>query len=380
MKPLLESFGLSQKDLNPFLKLTDAVIAGSAPLAAATDLAFQPNDLDIWVHADRFRETFPKTPEDHEHYDLAVYMRLSQIWMWESFLGKYGYKPEYPQRAWNGILREGYSEGPLAEVIRCVKRFKHAETGKQIQVIHTKIPVQKAILTFDLSVCMTYYNGAGQLFSYDPEGIQTRTAFSLRNKDGTKREDARQKKYEARGFTLLAPGVEDGPEDNECVPRYNRIAKKIGLHEAKPKVVKKKSVSKYPAPTEWDPTPNTPIRMTNIAEPWPTLRKVFDKYRFPKRWIQLPLKDLVEPMKPADSNLMKYADCTDYHIALYHYSQYLAGTSRWEELPSPKEQMRQKCEMLQMLKMTDVMYRIMYDDDLDWDYDSVPVEFRKLAW
>lgn len=370
MKTLLESFGL-QKGLNSFLKLTDGVIAGSAPLAAAANLAFQPNDLDIWVHADRFHGGYPETPAEKEHYEMAVYMRQSQIWMWEAFLGKYGYTPERPQ-----ILQEGYKEGPLAEVIRCVKRFKHTVTGKKIQVIHTKIPVHKAILTFDLSVCMTYYNGEGQLFSYDAEGIRTRTAFSLRNANSTRREDERQKKYEARGFTLLAPGVGDRPEDNDSIPRYNLIAKKIGLPEAK-----RKSVSKYPAPTEWDPTPNTPIRMTNITGPWPALGKVFEKYRFPKKWIQLPLKDLVDPMKPAaDPNLMKYADCTDYHIALFHYSCYLAETSRWEELPSPKEQMRQKCEMLGMLEMTDVMYRIMYDDALDWDYDSVPVVFRKLTW
>jgi hypothetical protein len=191
------------------LEITGGVIAGSAALSVAAELlkgpTFAPGDLDIWVHSSRFPERVGELKETCT--EEMMWIRKSALWMYNQYFTSLGYKevspPSSSVRAKITFMEEdGYQEGPLASVVRNIQRFEHSVTKTRVQVMHCYVSPCKAIATFDLSVCATWFNGAGHLYAMDAQGIETGKYFYLRS-ERTEREKERAKKYKEREYFLV---------------------------------------------------------------------------------------------------------------------------------------------------------------------------------
>ncbi len=202
---LRQTFVINDR-LFELLEITGGVIAGSAALYVAANIlkgpTFAPGDLDIWVHSSRFPERVGELKETCT--EEMMWIRKSALWMYNQYFTSLGYKevspPSSSVRAKITFMEEdGYQEGPLATVVRNIQRFEHPVTKTRIQVMHCYVSHYKAIATFDLSVCATWFNGAGQLYAMDALGIETGKYFHLRS-ERTEREKERAKKYKEREY------------------------------------------------------------------------------------------------------------------------------------------------------------------------------------
>eukprot|EP00744_Colponema_vietnamica_P020741 GILI01029519.1.p1 GENE.GILI01029519.1~~GILI01029519.1.p1 ORF type:complete len:189 (-),score=52.52 GILI01029519.1:420-986(-) len=166
-------FGIPQEELAECLKATGAVVAGSAALAMAMS-GFEPGDIDIWVHSPSIADSF-----DFSDPAQSVF---------HPFLARYAYALERSRRTLQ------YEE---LGVLKHIETFRHASTGRSVQVIFVSCSVKEAVFSFDISVCATWWDGLG-LFALDPQGIVDRTFTNSNPKNPILA--ARSNKYQSRGF------------------------------------------------------------------------------------------------------------------------------------------------------------------------------------
>jgi hypothetical protein len=204
MQSLLASFHLEIRPFSELLNATGAIVAGSAALAAlvaGTPYTFTPNDLDIWVHSDFFQSNAIMKHVAFAQPTAVELVRRGHMYIFSYFLRQHGYvEVERPVQS-----DVEYTSNPVFAILRCIQRFQHP-SGRVIQVIHCKVPVEEILDTFDLSVAATWWvpsvhpSNEGFLHTLDPESTAAGVMYSLR-KFATDREKERIQKYEARGFT-----------------------------------------------------------------------------------------------------------------------------------------------------------------------------------
>jgi hypothetical protein len=204
MESILNSFHLNIHSFSELLHATNAVVAGSAALAAQvaeTPYKFVPNDLDIWVHSDFFAPHMVLAPPENP----AVAVRHGYQFLFRYFLKQHGYvEVDRPVQS-----DAEYTSNPVFAILRCIQRFQHSASGRVVQVMHCKVPVENLLDSFDLSVAQTWWvpslhpqHREGFLYSADREAAKVGLMYLLRDCT-TEREKARIKKYEERGFRLV---------------------------------------------------------------------------------------------------------------------------------------------------------------------------------
>ncbi len=205
MQSILSSFHLNIRTFSELLHATNSVVAGSAALAAQvaeTPYKFTPNDLDIWVHSDFFPpQSVGLAPPEHP----AVAVRHGYQFLFAYFLKQHGYvEVDRPVQS-----DAEYTSNPVFAILRCIQRFQHSASGRVVQVMHCKVPVENLLDSFDLSVAQTWWvpslhpqHSEGFLYSADREAAKVGLMYLLREAT-TEREKTRIKKYEERGFSLV---------------------------------------------------------------------------------------------------------------------------------------------------------------------------------
>ncbi len=207
MDSTLSSFHLNIHSFSELLKATNGVVAGSAALSAfvaETPYKFDPNDLDIWVHSDFFPPLsdglMELVPPDHP----AMAVRHGFQYLFRYFLGQHGYaEVDRPMQS-----DAEYTSNPIFAIIRCIQRFQHP-SGRCIQVMHCKVPVDDILDTFDLSAALTWWvpclhphHPDGFLYTKDAAATLHGLMYCLREAT-TDREKQRIQKYVDRGFRLV---------------------------------------------------------------------------------------------------------------------------------------------------------------------------------
>lgn len=213
MESILSSFHLDITSFSELLHATNAIVAGSAALAAymseRSSDAFQPNDLDIWVRSDFFPCADATLP-DHP----AVAVRNSHQFLFAYFLTQHGYSEVH--RPFQSDAE--YASNPVFSILRNIQRFRH-KSGCIIQVMHCNVVTDAILDTFDLSVAKTWWVPSlhpnfrhGFLHTFDSIALKAGEMYSLREAT-TEREKDRIQKYEKRGFRLVHTTL---PELHAC--------------------------------------------------------------------------------------------------------------------------------------------------------------------
>ncbi len=204
MQSILSSFHLDIRTFSELMHATGGIVAGSAALAALVAEApnkFVPNDLDIWVHSDFFGPEHGMVTPDHP----GVAVRHGYMFLFAYFLKQHGYvEVDRPVQS-----DAEYTSNPVFSILRCIQRFQHAESGRVVQVMHCKVPVDAILDTFDLSAAMTWWvpslhvhHREGFLHTKDISATKLGLMYLLRDSI-TEREKLRIRKYEERGFRLV---------------------------------------------------------------------------------------------------------------------------------------------------------------------------------
>lgn len=216
MESVLKSYNLNNEGFFTLMKSTGAIIAGSAALAALNN-DFTPDDIDIWVHTDRFKNHSQKDEglnKVQTGTDDNAFIFYTGHLAFELYFLNNGYKYSQTVKPKNKeeILTEnsGYSDGPMSKVIKHIMRYENSD-GKKVQVIHTCIPVLDAVKTFDLSICATwceFKEYKPKVYTYDPVNTLQKIMYPLRN-DFTERENIRVAKYQSRGYILKSDYIKN---------------------------------------------------------------------------------------------------------------------------------------------------------------------------
>jgi hypothetical protein len=190
MDTILSSFHLDIATFGELLNATGAIVAGSAALAAYIPNKFIPNDLDIWVHSDFFPPSSSLIPCP------GVAVRHGYTYLFAYFMKHHGYEEVVQPHQSD----EEYTSNPVFAILQSIQRFQHP-SGKIVQVMHCKVPVDDILESFDLSVAKTWWCPNSGLCTEHAESCNAGEMYSLREAT-TDREKDRIQKYESRGFKL----------------------------------------------------------------------------------------------------------------------------------------------------------------------------------
>ncbi len=194
---ILSAFGLPPAETAELLQAHSGAIAGSAALSALTS-KFEPDDIDIWVYSDYYRNGPP--PQRH----------IDALKSFKDFLELHGYEditaitPQAITAAYYAKQRENnkaYKIGPLSRMTSHIQWFYSHARQKSIQVIHTFAPVSEVVKQFDLSICATWWDGIN-IHSLHMSSTLSGFMFRLRDPKNQKELHERLDKYKARGFIL----------------------------------------------------------------------------------------------------------------------------------------------------------------------------------
>lgn len=201
MEALITSYGLEFKSFNDLLIKHRAIIAGSSVLSvylkeqSSPDQRFNntfvANDIDIWIPCNKSLNTF-----------LPIYKDLFK------YFAKYGYDDEEINKKEVTNETTKYTNLPTGRMsITKVLEFYNSE-DKRIQFIFIDMnPIHFIKTTFDLSICMTWYEPKTQTIStldeqYTKE-MKMYINYDKELKDLHPKNQARVEKYTSRGFTLI---------------------------------------------------------------------------------------------------------------------------------------------------------------------------------
>jgi len=198
MDTFLESYGLAASTFRSLLIENDVLFSGSAALALylqqiglSEEKRYEPNDIDIWMNSSQ-----PTRP-------LSDYFLLHGYHLTRRFD-----QPDHYVRALNKIV--------------CVTTFHNIELDKKIQLITIDHPnlLEYIAEQFDLSACMTWWNGIENVFETLYPSLTARKQMFVRrsfisNIDQGRFQE-RLQKYIQRGFEVVQ---EPPPFINESDPR-----------------------------------------------------------------------------------------------------------------------------------------------------------------
>jgi antitoxin component YwqK of YwqJK toxin-antitoxin module len=191
MEALITSYGLDFKSFNDLLVKRNAIIAGSSVLSVYLDNAFEANDIDVWIPCSKSLKEF-----------LPIYKDLFK------YFSKIGYDDDEINKTEVTNERSRYTNLPTgrASIIK-VLEF-HNVDHKKIQFVFVDMHPEDFIKeTFDLSVCMTWYNPKTQTIKtydeYYTKDMKMYINYEKEIKDLHPKNQARIEKYIARGFELI---------------------------------------------------------------------------------------------------------------------------------------------------------------------------------
>lgn len=191
MEALITSYGLDFKSFNDLLVKYKAIIAGSSVLSIYLDNVFTANDIDIWIPCSKSINAF-----------LPIYKDLVK------YFAKYDYDDEEVNKTEVTNERSKYTNLPTgrASIIK-VLEF-HNKDEKRVQFIFIDMnPIIFIKQTFDLSICMTWYNPKTQTIeTYDKihtNSMEMYINYNKEIKDLHPKNQARVEKYISRGFKLI---------------------------------------------------------------------------------------------------------------------------------------------------------------------------------
>lgn len=191
MEALITSYGLDFKSLNDLLIKYKAIIAGSSVLSIYLDNVFTANDIDIWIPCNKNISTF-----------LPIYKDLLK------YFAKYDYDDDEINKTEVTNERSRYTNLPTgrASIIK-VLEFHNSE-NKRVQFIFIDMnPLIFIKQTFDLSICMTWYNPKTQTIdTFDKKHTKAMEMYINYDKEVKElhpKNQARIEKYISRGFKLI---------------------------------------------------------------------------------------------------------------------------------------------------------------------------------
>ena len=209
MEALITSYNLDFKSFNDLLIKHKAIIAGSSVLSvylkeqsspdqkskeqSSPDLkdTFEANDIDIWIPCGKSLNQF-----------LPIYKELFK------YFTKIGYDDD--EINVNEVTNEKttYSNLPTgrASIVKVIEF--HNEEYKRIQFVFVNMPPELFVKnTFDLSICMTWYDPKTKVIKtfdeYYTKEMKMYINYDKEIKDLHPKNQERIEKYKARGFTLI---------------------------------------------------------------------------------------------------------------------------------------------------------------------------------
>lgn len=191
MEALITSYGLDFKSFNDLLIKHRAIIAGSSVLSVYLDNIFVSNDIDVWIPCGKSLNEF-----------LPIYKDLFKYFI------KYGYDDEEINKQEVTNERGTYTNLPTGRAsITKVIEFYNSE-DKRIQFIFISMdPINFIKHTFDLSVCMTWYDPMSQIIKtfdeFYTKKMKMYINYDKEFKDLHPKNQARVEKYISRGFELI---------------------------------------------------------------------------------------------------------------------------------------------------------------------------------
>ncbi len=209
MNTLLSSYGLGATVFRNLLVEHDVLFSGSAALSLyleqqgiqRAEEKYIPNDIDLWVHVSKDIQPFL------DHF-LGHGYHLVRLWKQQD---------QYLERL-NHIQR--------------VFTFQHPRLNKKIQLITVDYPNLLDYIAdqFDLSVCMTWWNGQEEVFETMYPMLTDRMEMFVRRSflsaiDGGRGQE-RIQKYVQRGFTVVP---EPPPYSNEADHRAESELERLDM-------------------------------------------------------------------------------------------------------------------------------------------------------
>jgi hypothetical protein len=211
MDAFLSSYGLGPTAVKNLLMEHDVLFSGSAALALYLQQQgiqgqdenekYIPNDIDLWIHVSKDIQPFLE-------YFLGCGYHLVRLWKQQD---------HYLERL---------------NHIRRIFTFQHTGLEKKIQMITVDYPNLLNYIEdqFDLSACMTWWNGEEEVFETMYPMLTDRREMFVRRSflsaiDGGRGEE-RIQKYVQRGFTVVP---EPPPCVNEGDPRMDEELEHLNM-------------------------------------------------------------------------------------------------------------------------------------------------------
>lgn len=165
--------------------LSNAVVAGSAPLYALTRSFEFDGDLDVWFD----------TCNDDDRSNVL-----------EGELMRHGYE-RASANVVNDLCTVKYAKSETGQKISRIETFTNYHGNKRIQFIFVKEPVEDVIRSFDLTCCACWWDCKDWPDTAAIQGIYLAETLDLKfrslREHPSNEELNRIEKYRRRGFTLI---------------------------------------------------------------------------------------------------------------------------------------------------------------------------------
>jgi antitoxin component YwqK of YwqJK toxin-antitoxin module len=191
MEALITSYGIDFKSFNDLLVKHRAVIAGSSVLSVYLNNPFVANDIDVWIPCSKSLNEF-----------LPIYKELFK------YFTKIGYDDEEINK--NEVTNEKHRYSNLpngrAQIVKVIEFYNSEDKKIQFVFVNT-LPINFIKETFDLSICMTWYEPKTMTIKTHDEFYTKKMKMYINYdkdiKDLHPKNKARIEKYQSRGFELI---------------------------------------------------------------------------------------------------------------------------------------------------------------------------------